>query len=195
LVLPRQRSTAELFDPCINQPHEVAERRCEYCDELGERRDDCAGELSAQDVQRRQLRKLRDLLSAHGRALENAPSEREHVRLAGGIGESLCRRCRIAVRLDECDRGRPVQQREQRLGARFLGGSARERVLDDAEAGAVLDEPRSQSLELFVRQSAVVGDEQRVGRLELLDQLADDPLLLRLVHVVIFLRVICSAND
>ena len=39
---------------------------------------------------------------------------------------------RIAVALDERDRRRPLEQRQQRVGAGGLGGTAGERVLDHA---------------------------------------------------------------
>ena len=73
----------------------------------------------------------------------------------------------IARRLDERDRRRPLEHDEERVGACLLGGAPRERVLHDAEARAVRDQLVAQRLELLVREAAVVGDDERVGRAQL----------------------------
>ena len=42
----------------------------------------------------------------------------------------------------------------------------------------------AQRLELLVRQAAVVGDDERLGRSELGCELLDDPFLVRFQHVI-----------
>ena len=59
--------------------------------------------------------------------------------LVGGIAKRLCDRDGIAVGLDERDRRRALEQGQQRVRTRGLGRAAGERVLDDREAGAVLE--------------------------------------------------------
>ena len=103
-----------------------------------------------------------------------AAADLEHLRLARRVGERLRGRDHVAVGLEERDRGRAVEQREQRVGAGRLGRAARQRVLDDGEARAALDQPRAQVVDLRHRQPAVVGDEQRVRGLQPRGQLLDD---------------------
>ncbi len=100
------------------------------------------------------------------------------------VGEGLRNGGGISRRLDERDRGRSLEHHEQRVGARLLGGAARERVLDDAEARPVWQKLVPQRLELLVRQAAVVGNDEGVGRAELGRELLDDPFLVRFQHVI-----------
>jgi hypothetical protein len=60
---------------------------------------------------------------------------------------------------------RPLEQREERVGARVLARAPCERVLDDREPRPVLEQLAAQVVDLRHRQTAVVGDDQRVGRL------------------------------
>ena len=99
------------------------------------------------------------------------------------VGERLRDGDRVAVGLDERDRGRALEQREQRVRAGRLGRAPGQRVLDDREAGAVLEQLRAQLVDLGVRQAAVVGDDQRLRRAQPLGQLCDDPLLVTLLHL------------
>ena len=105
------------------------------------------------------------------------------MRLARRIGERLRRRHHVAVRLEERDRTRAVEQREHRVGAGGLGGPARERVLDDGEARAALEQPRAKLVDLRHRQPPIVGDEQRVGSLQPLSQLLDNLFFLISSHL------------
>jgi hypothetical protein len=47
---------------------------------------------------------------------------------------------RVAVRLEERDRGRPLEQREQRITAGRFCRAPRKRVLHDGEARAMLEQ-------------------------------------------------------
>ena len=59
----------------------------------------------------------------------------------------------------------PSSSASSAIGAGGLGGAARERVLDDGELRAVLEQLAAQRVDLRHRQAAVVGHDQRVGRL------------------------------
>ena len=163
---------------------QVAQWRGDEGEQLVERRDDRADELSAEHVDRRELRELLDVVARERLALEDATAQRQYVRLLGGRRERFRHGCRVARRLDEGDRGRSLEHDEKRVGSRLLGGATGERVLDDAEARSVRDELIAQRLELLVGQAAVVGDEERVGRAQLGCQLLHDPVLVRFQHVV-----------
>ena len=95
-------------------------------------------------------------------ALHDAAADLEHLRLAGRVGERLGHGDHVAVGLDERDRRRALEQREQRIRARGLGRAAGERVLDDVQPRPVLDQPPAQGVDLRHRQAAVVGDDQRL---------------------------------
>ena len=88
----------------------------------------------------------------------------------------------VAVALDERDRGRALEQREQRLYAGGLRRAAGEGVLDHAELCPVLEQPPAEGVDLGHRQAAVVGDEERLRRPELLRQLGDDAFLVLFLH-------------
>ena len=126
--------------------------------------------------------RLSHLRRRHRPALHDPAADREHARLARRVGERLRGRDHVAVRLEERDRARALEQREQRVGAGGLGRTARQRVLHDREARAALDQPRAERVDLRHRQAAVVGDEQRVGRAQPLGQLCDDLLLVLFLH-------------
>ncbi len=68
---------------------------------------------------------------------------------------------------------------EELLGSGLLCGAARQRVLNDSKPGALRQQLVSKRLELFVRQAAIVGDDERLGRAELSGELLDDPFLVR----------------
>ena len=68
------------------------------------------------------------------------------------------------------------------LHPRYLGRALRERVLDDREAGAVLEELRAHLVELAHREAAIVGQDERVGGAQALCELRDDLLLLGSLH-------------
>ena len=163
---------------------QITQRRRHEPEQLRERRDDGTDELSAENVHGRQLREPVDLVARECLALEEAASQREHVRLLRRRRERLGDGCGIARGLDECDRGRPLEHEEKRVGTRLLGGAPRKRVLDDPEPGPVRQELVTKRFELLVRQAAIVGDDQRVGRPELGGELLDDPFLVRFQHVM-----------
>ncbi len=178
------RGLAELLDPSVDEPDEVAERRREETDELAQRRDDHADELALDDLRGGQLGERLDVRLADRASSEQAAPEREHLRVPRRVGERLRDGDRVAVRLDERDRGRSLEQGEQRLGARRLCGPPRESVLHDLEPRAAAAQLRAELLELGVRQAAIVRDDQRLGRPELLGELGDDLFLLGSLHVV-----------
>ena len=99
------------------------------------------------------------------------------------VGQRLRHRDGVAVGLDERDRRRPFEQREQRLRAGRLRGAPGERVLHDRERRPVLAQLRPNAGELRVGQPAVVRHDQRLGLGEPLGQLLDDPFLVSFVHV------------
>src|SRR5207253_6979794 len=70
-----------------------------------------------------------------------------------------------------------------------LGGAPRERVLDDLELRALLEQPPAQRVDVGHRQTAVIGDEHRLGVLQPIGQLLDD------LALVLFLHLISSGND
>jgi hypothetical protein len=174
---------AELLDPCVDQPHEVLQRSVEQARQRGERRDDRAEHLAAQHILRRQLGEGLDLGRRHGASLEDAAADLEHVRLARRVRERLRSRDHVAVGLEEGDRARAVEQREQRVRAGRLGGPARKRVLDDGEARAAVEQARPQIVDLRHGQPAVVRDEQRVGGFQPRGQLVDNLFFLFLLHL------------
>ena len=114
----------------------------------------------------------------------DAAAENEYVRLLRGRSERLCDGGRIPRRLDERDRGRAFEHHEQVFCADLLRRTPRKRVLDDPEPGSMRDQLVAQSLELLVRQAAIVGDDERLGRAELGCELLDDPFLVRFQHVI-----------
>ena len=173
----------QLLDPGVDQPDEIAERCRQQCDDGRERRDDRPHELCPDDVGRRQLGEALDLGRRQRLSLEHAPADREDLRARRRVGEGLRDGDRVAAGLDERDRRRPFEQREQRIRAGRLGRASGERVLDDREAGAVLEELRAKPVDLGVREPAVVGDDQRLRRPQPLRQLCDDSLLVTLLHL------------
>jgi hypothetical protein len=124
-----------------------------------------------------------DLGCRHRAALHDAAADLEHVGLARRVGQRLRRRDHVAVRVEERDRARTVEQREQRVRAGRLGRPARERVLDDGEARPALDQLRAQLVDLRHRQPAVIRDEQRLRSLQSLRQLVDNVLFLLSLHL------------
>ncbi len=114
-------------------------------------------------------------------ALEQPAADDEHLGLARVV-ERLRDGDRVAAGLDERDRGRPVEEREQRIDARGLGRALRERVLDDGEPRALLDQLAAQLVDLGDGEAAVVRDDQRLGRLEPLGELLDQSFFLRSLH-------------
>src|SRR5436190_7026785 len=140
-LLSRRRSlAAELVDSRLDQPVEVLQRGVHEREQLGQRCDHGAEHLAAQDLERRELRQLVDVVGADLLPLEDAAADREHLRVAGRVGERLRNRDHVALGLDERDRGRPLEQCEERVGARVLRRPASERVLDDRELRAVLEQ-------------------------------------------------------
>ena len=89
----------------------------------------------------------------------------------------------IPVGLDERDRGRPLEQRKQRICTGGLGRAAGEGVLDDREPRPVLDQLRPQSVDLGHGQAAVVRDDHRLRAAELLRQVGDDLLFVLFLHL------------
>ena len=183
LGLGRVALLLQLLDPGVDQPDEVAQRCRDECDDGGQRRDDRPDELCAQHVGRRQLGEALDLVGRQRPPSSTPPRIARIFVLAGGVAERLRDRDGIAVGLDERDRRRALEQREQRVRPGGLGRAAGERVLDDREAGAVLDQLRAQAVDLGVREAAVVGDDQRLRRPQPLGQLCDDSFLLTLLHL------------
>ena len=166
---------------------EILERRGEQPDDRVQRRGDRAEYLSAKHVGRRQLRELLDRLAGHRLALEDAAANREHLRRPCRVGERLGNGDRVAIRLEEGDRGRPVEQRQHDVRPRSFGRAACKRVLDDGEARPVLEQLSAQRVDLLHRQPAVVRDDEGVRRLQPLGQVSDDLLLVLSQHF-------CSSN-
>ncbi len=79
---------------------------------------DRADDLAAEHVRRRQRREALDVVLADLLPVQDAAADLEHARLAGRVAQRLRDGDRVAVRLEERDRRRAVEQREQRLGAR-----------------------------------------------------------------------------
>ena len=129
------------------------------------------------------------ILVADDRPLEDAAADHEHVARAGGLVQHLRDRDRVALGVEERDCGRPLDQLEHVGRAGLLGRELRQRVLDDGEARARLEQARAELVDLRHRQAAVVRDHQglRVG--QPLGQLGDDPFFLRSQHVI------SSGND
>ena len=100
------------------------------------------------------------------------------------VVQDLGSRRRIALGVDERDRGRAVDQLEQLLDSGLLGSEPRQRVLDDREASTRLQQLGAQLVDLRHRQPAVVGDEQVLRALQPFRQLADDPFLVLSQHVI-----------
>ena len=171
----------ELADPRVDHADQLAHRGCEQPDDGGERPGERAHELRAQYIRRRQLGQLLDVVGADLGALEETAADDEDLRLRRVV-ERLRDRDGVAAGLEERDRGRPVEQREQRVDTRRLRGALRERVLDDREAGAVLEQLSAQVADLVHRQAAVVGDDQRLGATQPLRQLGDQAFFVRSVH-------------
>ena len=171
----------ELANAGVDHADELAHRGREQADDRGHRAGDCADELRAQRLGGRKLGELLDVVRADLGAVEQTALERDRLR-ASGVVERLRNRDRVAVRLEERDRGRPLEQREQRLDAGRLGRTLRERVLDDREARAVLVELPAELGDLRHGQAAVVGDDERLRALQALGQLRDDSFLFRFLH-------------
>ncbi len=171
------------------QAVQAAKRRVHQRDELRQRCDDRADQLTAEHVHRRQGRESVDLLAREGLTLEDPAAHHEHVGLLG-LRRKRLRDCRgIAARLDERDRGRPFEHHEERFRSRFCRRAPGKRVLDDPKARAVLEQVVAEGLELLVREPSVVGDDQRLRRFQLRRQLGDDLFFVGFQHVV------SSSND
>ena len=127
---------AELVDAGLDQAVQVLQRRREQPDDRVQRRRDGAEYLAAQNVRRRELRELLDLLGRDRATLHDPAADGEDLGRLRRVGERLRDGDGVAARLEERDRARAVEQREQRVGARGLGRAARQRVLDDGEARA-----------------------------------------------------------
>jgi len=173
---------AELLDAGVDQPDEVLKRRVEQADDRVERRGDRPQHLAAQLVERRQLGEALDVGRRDRSAVEDASPDREHLRLAGGRADRFGDGNGIAVGLEKRDRGRAIEQREQRVGARGLGRAAGQRVLHDGELRPVLEQLGAETVDLGHRQPAVVRDDQRLARLEPIGQVCDDLLLVLFLH-------------
>ena len=136
----------------VEDVHQVAERRGEQPDDGRQRACDGADQLAAQHVRGRERREALDLVLADRRPVENPTADLEDLGVAGGVAQRLGDGDGIAVRLQERDCRRSFQQCEQRVRPGLLGRAAGERVLDDLEAGAVLEElARSLSMSVTVR--------------------------------------------
>src|SRR3954469_23410814 len=179
----------ELADPCLQHAHQVPQRRGEQADDGRERRGHGADQLRPQHVGGRQRGESLDLLVADDVALEHAAADHEHVVRAGGLAQHLGDGDRVALGLEERDRGRALDQLEHVRRARGLGSAPGERVLDDREARADLEQLAAQLVDLGHRQAAVVGDHQGLARAQALGQLLDDSLFLGFQHVI------SSGND
>src|SRR5439155_4312207 len=136
----------------------------------------------AHHVGGRQGRQALDLDVRDRVALEQSAADHEHVVRPRRVVQDLRGRRGIALGVDERDRGRAVDQVEQLLDARLLGGASGQRVLDDREARAAFQQLRAQLVDLRHRQAAVVGDEQVLRALQALGKLADDPFLVLSQH-------------
>ena len=77
-----------------------------------------------------------------------------------------------------------LEHHEERVGTGQLGGLAGERVLDDPETRAVLEQDVAKRFELLVREPAVVRDDQRLRRPEFGGELRDDSFLVGSQHVI-----------
>ena len=116
----RVAALLELRDPGVDQPDEVAHRRREQAHEPGERRHDHADELCLDDVRGRQLGERLDRLGVDRAPCEQAAAKRQHLGVPRRVGERLRDGDRVAVGLDERDRGRALEQRQERLAADLL---------------------------------------------------------------------------
>jgi hypothetical protein len=179
---PRRLTYLQLPDTGVDQADQVLQRRVQHRRELCQRSNDDADELGLEHVERRQLREALDLVLGDRLACEDAAAESEHLRLLGRVAERLRHGHRIALGLDERDRGRPFQHREQRVGARVRRRTAGQRVLDHGQLGTVLEQLDSQRRELRVREPTVVGHDERVGRNEPRRELLDDSFLVSFLH-------------
>src|SRR5829696_7182903 len=160
---PTCRPAPRAADPRVDQPHQIVEWRREQHYDGRQRRDDRGDNLSPERVDRRQRRQLLDGVGGHRRALEDAALDREHLCLRGLV-ERLRDGDGVALALEEGDRGRPLEQREELRRAGRLGRPPRERVLDDREAGPVGEQVGPELVDVGHRQPAVVGDYQRLRR-------------------------------
>ena len=85
---------------------------------------------------------------------------------------------------DERQRGGPLEQGLQRLGAGLVGRALGQRVLDDPEVGAGVVQRGAELHGLLYRETPVVHGEDRIGLLYLLGHAVDDRCLLLLLHLV-----------
>ena len=173
----------ELLDPRVDDADEIAHRSREQADDGRQRAGERAHELGPEHIGRRELRETLDVVGADLRAFEEAAPDDEDVSLTRVV-ERLRDRDRVAVGLEECDRRRPVEERDQTLDSSRLGGTLRERVLDDREPRALLDQLAAQLVDLRDGEPAVVRDDQRLGRAQPLGELLDQSLFLGSVHSV-----------
>ena len=81
------------------------------------------------------------------------------------------------------DQALSQRQIAPRIEAGLVGGALGERVLDDGELRAVLQQLGAEVVDLRHRQAAVVGHDQRLGRLEPFGQLRHDPLFVLFLHL------------
>src|SRR6185503_6690753 len=174
----------ELPDASVDHADQVAQRRREQDDHGRQRTCNRPDELRAQHVRGRERREPLDLGVADHGAFEQAPADHEDVVRPGGVVQDLRHRSGIALGVEECDRGRPVDQLEPLLPAPSLGRPPRERVLDDREAGAGLEQLAPQLVDLRHRQAAVVRHHQGLGVAQPFGQLLDDSGLLLFQHPI-----------
>src|SRR5215204_2334888 len=119
--------------------------------------------------------------SAHRLALQDAATDAQDLRLAGGVAQRFGDADHVSV-ADEGDRGWAVEELDQLGHTGLLGCTLRERVLNDGEASAVLEHLGPHAVDLGHGQPAVVRDDQRVGRAQPLDEVCDHAFLLSFQH-------------
>src|SRR5438132_5336674 len=175
----------ELPDPGIDHADQVSQRRREETDDRRQRPGHCADELGVQHLRGRKRGEALDVGVRDELPVEDSAPDHEHVARARRLVQDLRHRSRVAVGLEERDRGRAFDQVEHVLRAGFFGREPRERVLDDREARAGLEQARAPLVDLGHRQAAVVGHHQGLRRAQALGQLGDHSLLLGFQHRII----------
>ena len=151
---------------------EAADEAAHRARQAGERGSDHADEAPVEDLAGRQLGDRVDLLGGQHVAVHPAALEGEQARGAAEVRERLGGLRGVAV--DEHERGRALQELLERLGARVVGRTLGQRVLDDAEAGVDLAQLGAQLGGLGHGRAAVVHRVHGLRFAELDGHLFDD---------------------
>src|SRR4029453_5237223 len=161
----------QLLDAGVDHVHQVAERGGEQSDDRHQRSAHRTHELAVEHVCRRKRREARDVGLPDLLAFQDSSADLEDARLPHRGVQRLRDGDWIAVRLEKRDRRWAVQEGQERIGPGLLGRTPRERVLDDREAGPVVEELAAQLVDRRHGEPAVVGDDQRLGGAELIGEL------------------------